>query len=310
MRQSRSARPLKSLNPVLARALQRNDSILRVVPAAWDRLQPELNPFTAHAYLAALEASGSASAVCGWQRLHGILGDPTHPEAAVPLSAKSHSWGDYGFDRQWARAHERAVGPYFPKRQVAVPWTAVAGPRLLASDAATRRKLIPALEDLPASVAVSLAHVTFCAWQEVEWFQTHGWLIRQASNFIATTGGTAALRTFSRRSRAAAARPLAANDGRWQLWGSGSAPCLQTSSPPRSLKPSIPSIKQRSTGMRVKPISAATFFADSAPSYGIGGADRRLARGPLGCRWAESARRRPALRPLLGSTRGVTLFAF
>src|SRR5262249_16228568 len=90
------------------------------------------NPFISHAFLKALEASGSATARPGWPPQHLLLETaPGEVVGALPCYLKSHSRGEYVFDRGWAEAYERAGGCYYPKLQVSVPFTPATGPRLL-----------------------------------------------------------------------------------------------------------------------------------------------------------------------------------
>jgi uncharacterized protein len=90
------------------------------------------NPFVSHAFLAALERSGSTSARTGWLPRHLLLEEPQgRLLAAAPCYLKSHSRGEFVFDWGWADAYERAGGRYYPKLQIAVPFTPVTGPRLL-----------------------------------------------------------------------------------------------------------------------------------------------------------------------------------
>ena len=56
----------------------------------------------------------------------------------MPCYLKSHSQGEYVFDRGWADAYERAGGSYYPKLQVSVPFTPATGPRLLVRAARSR----------------------------------------------------------------------------------------------------------------------------------------------------------------------------
>ena len=109
--------------------------IAEVTAAEWDRLAPPGDPFVCHAFLLALEASGSATSRTGWQPCHLAVRDGARLVAAAPLYAKSHSYGEYVFDHGWADAFERAGGTYYPKLQCAVPFSPVPGPRLLARDA-------------------------------------------------------------------------------------------------------------------------------------------------------------------------------
>src|SRR5262249_7401534 len=93
---------------------------------------PPFNPFIAHDFLAALEASGSAVTRAGWQPQHLIAETADGTVLGVaPCYLKSHSRGEYVFDSGWADAYERAGGEYYPKLQVSVPFTPVTGRRLL-----------------------------------------------------------------------------------------------------------------------------------------------------------------------------------
>src|ERR1700744_2263092 len=89
------------------------------------------NPFISHAFLLALEASGSATAKTGWMPQHLVAERDGKVVGVVPCYLKSHSRGEYVFDRGWADAYERAGGSYYPKLQVSVPFTPATGPRLL-----------------------------------------------------------------------------------------------------------------------------------------------------------------------------------
>src|SRR5579883_2833545 len=101
--------------------------------AEWDACAGDDNPFLSHAFLEALESSGSATAETGWLPQHLALEDGAgRLVAAAPLYPKSHSYGEYVFDWGWASAYERAGGRYYPKLQVAVPFTPVTGRRLCA----------------------------------------------------------------------------------------------------------------------------------------------------------------------------------
>ena len=95
------------------------------------------DPFLSHAFLSALEDSGSVGPGTGWTPAPILVeDDAAHLVAAAPAYLKSHSQGEYVFDHGWADAWERAGGQYYPKLQVAVPFTPVPGPRLLGASAA------------------------------------------------------------------------------------------------------------------------------------------------------------------------------
>ena len=99
------------------------------------------NPFISHDFLHALEASGSATARTGWQPQHLLAEDPDGAIlGVVPCYLKSHSQGEYVFDRGWAEAYERAGGEYYPKLQVSVPFTPATGRRLLVPPSPARRQ--------------------------------------------------------------------------------------------------------------------------------------------------------------------------
>jgi predicted N-acyltransferase len=149
----------------------------------WDSLCPDDNPFLRHAFLSALEGSGSAVAESGCQPLHLLLGDVGRPTAAAPLYVKSHSYGEYVFDHGWANAYERAGGQYYPKLLVAVPFTPVPGPRLLAADAAGRLALANAIRAATDQLGLSSAHVNFIGEDEALVLEAAGFMPRHGVQF-------------------------------------------------------------------------------------------------------------------------------
>jgi predicted N-acyltransferase len=158
------------------------------IPAAeWDACAGPANPFLAHAFLEALEASGSATSETGWLPQHLALEDDDGKlMGAVPLYLKSHSYGEYVFDWGWASAYERAGGRYYPKLQCAVPFTPVTGPRLLlrpdaGSDAAAT--LIAAMLEMARRHKVSSLHITFPTEGEARHLAAAGFLQRMGQQF-------------------------------------------------------------------------------------------------------------------------------
>jgi uncharacterized protein len=141
------------------------------IPAAeWDACAGADNPFVSHAFLSAMEDSGSANSRTGWLPQHAVLrGEARQVVAVAPMYAKSHSYGEYVFDHGWANALERAGGDYYPKLQVAAPFSPAPGPRLLRHpDAGVPvAALASALEQACRSLDLSSVHVTFCT--EAEW---------------------------------------------------------------------------------------------------------------------------------------------
>ncbi len=150
----------------------------------WNACAGADDPFLSHEFLSALERSGSATAAAGWRPLPVAIDGPDgQPAAVMPAYLKSHSLGEYVFDHGWADAYERAGGQYYPKLQIAVPFTPVPGRRLLAREAGFASALIAAAERIVDSNGLSSAHATFIAPQEVELFDHAGWLIRTDSQF-------------------------------------------------------------------------------------------------------------------------------
>lgn len=153
--------------------LTAHPAIADIPPAEWDACAGPDHPFIRHAFLSALEDSGSACAESGWLPQHLAVRDAEgRLVACAPLYLKSHSYGEYVFDWGWAQAYERAGGRYYPKLQCAVPFTPATGPRLLvhpqAGDpAALQRTLTGAMLQLARRHQASSVHITFPT--EAEW---------------------------------------------------------------------------------------------------------------------------------------------
>jgi hypothetical protein len=153
-------------------------------PEQWDRCAGTDDPFLSHAFLSALEESGSATVRTGWQPVPILIdGEDGSPAAVAPAYLKSHSQGEYVFDHGWAAAWERAGGDYYPKLQIAVPFTPVPGRRLLTAREDLALGLIAAAEAVVSQHGLSSAHATFIAEREVTLFERAGWLIRVDSQF-------------------------------------------------------------------------------------------------------------------------------
>jgi len=143
--------------------------------AEWDRLAGG-DPFLSHAFLAALERSGSIGPGTGWTPAPVAVQDEGgRLVAAAPAYLKTHSQGEYVFDHGWADAWQRAGGDYYPKLQVAVPFTPVPGPRLLGS---APQHLLAALESVTLQNQLSSAHVTFVDDAGAAECERRGWLVR------------------------------------------------------------------------------------------------------------------------------------
>ena len=166
-------------------------SISEVSSEAWDRCAGTSHPFTRHAFLSALEDSGSATTETGWQPQHLIIKSPTGDIlGASPLYLKNHSYGEYVFDWGWADAFDRAGGNYYPKLQCSVPFTPVSGVRFLIPDTtgpeqtiALKQALGGAMVKLADRMDVSSIHVTFTSKEEWKLLTDVGFLQRIGQQF-------------------------------------------------------------------------------------------------------------------------------
>ena len=148
--------------------------------AAWDRLAGD-DPFVSHAFLSALEDSGSVGPGTGWTPAPILVEDgASHVVAAAPAYLKTHSQGEYVFDHGWADAWQRAGGAYYPKLQVAVPFTPVPGSRLLGT---RPQQLLAAIEAVTVQNDMSSAHITFMDKVGVAEAERRHWLIRHGIQY-------------------------------------------------------------------------------------------------------------------------------
>jgi predicted N-acyltransferase len=150
----------------------------------WDACAGSTNPFVSHAFLSAMELSGSVGPGTGWKSLPIIIENKAGEIAAcLPSYLKSHSQGEYIFDQQWAHAFENAGGQYYPKIQIASPFSPVPGPRLLLRDESLALPLLQAAEQLAQNNKISSVHATFVDENQLDHFRKAGWLIRTDSQF-------------------------------------------------------------------------------------------------------------------------------
>ncbi|MBA3939673.1 MAG: GNAT family N-acetyltransferase [Sphingopyxis sp.] len=173
-----------------ARTISLGTGVADIDAAAWDALAGGGNPFVGHAFLSLLEQSGSVGPGTGWQAAPLLVEDDGgRLVAAAPAYLKSHSQGEYVFDHAWADAWARAGGDYYPKLQIAAPFTPVPGPRLLAHGDADATLLIRAAEAVVRQNGLSSAHATFVAPEQMPLFEAAGWLVRRDIQFhFANTG--------------------------------------------------------------------------------------------------------------------------
>jgi len=146
---------------------------------AWDRLSSG-DPFLSHAFLSALEDSNSVGRGTGWTPAPILVEEEGRLVAATPAYLKTHSQGEYVFDHGWADAWERAGGQYYPKLQVAVPFTPVPGPRLLGN---RPQQLLTAIEAVTVQNEISSAHITFIDDNGLAEAERRQWLIRDGIQY-------------------------------------------------------------------------------------------------------------------------------
>ena len=159
-------------------------SLQEIEPVAWDALLVGAQPFMRHAFLSALEDSGSVGRSSGWLPAHRVLRDTSGELlAAMPAYVKQHSYGEYVFDHGWAQACQRAGIAYYPKLLTAIPFTPVSGQRFLGAPAAVSQLLDELVAELPA-LGLSSLHVNFTRPEEDALLTGRdGWLQRHDCQF-------------------------------------------------------------------------------------------------------------------------------
>jgi predicted N-acyltransferase len=182
----RLAQRMNQPTPALSYRTQIVSSLAEIGQTAWDGLlscEAEANPFLSYAFLHALHESGSACARTGWQPQYVAVWRQDTLVAALPLYAKSHSYGEYVFDWAWADAYERHGLDYYPKLLSAIPFTPVTGSRLLARDEEARQILIAALVAIQTENPFSSTHVLYPPQAQAELLRDAGFLLRSGVQF-------------------------------------------------------------------------------------------------------------------------------
>ena len=154
-----------------------------VAPADWDALHRGDNPFVSHAFLGGLERHGCLRPRLGWAPRHALLYRGDELIAAAPGYLKANSHGEFVFDHAWAHAYAHYGVPYYPKWLVAVPYSPVTGPRLLARDEAARRELAGAMIERLRADGLSSLHVNFLPEDESLALDAR-WLARGDVQFV------------------------------------------------------------------------------------------------------------------------------
>ena len=145
-----------------------------------------IDPFTTYRFLRALEDSGSVGNSSGWHPYYILAVRENELLGCAPMYIKTHSQGEYIFDHAWANAYERAGGKYYPKIQVAVPFTPVPGKRLLAKKENQEQAfpiLMEGIKNFASKNKLSSAHITFCSFDEFKKGESLGFLKRTSNQF-------------------------------------------------------------------------------------------------------------------------------
>ena len=175
-------------------SIEVRDGVSGIDPAVWDACAcPEAldggrptDPFTTHRFLAALEASGSVGPRTGWQPQPLVAREDGRAIGVAPLYAKGHSQGEYVFDHNWAHAWERAGGDYYPKLQIAVPFTPATGRRFLVRpghEETAFAALVGGAVQVCERNDLSSLHATFCTAAEREAGEAMGLLGRTSQQY-------------------------------------------------------------------------------------------------------------------------------
>ena len=167
--------------------VQQIHSMAQVDAADWNRLAGNAYPFMRHEFLSALEHSGSVCEQTGWSPAHLLVLDDGQLVAAMPLYLKSHSWGEYVFDQQWAEAYQQQGLAYYPKWLTAIPLTPCQGSRIVMQAAVdpleVMRLLFNTIKQLSESLGISSWHCLFPEQQQAEQLRALGFSLREGVQF-------------------------------------------------------------------------------------------------------------------------------
>ncbi len=162
-------------------------AISEIDAGIWDGLAnpdaPTRNPFVSHAFLKALETSGSVGYGTGWRAAHIVLEENGEIVGATPTYLKDHSQGEYIFDHHWADAYHRAGGRYYPKLLTAVPFTPASGARLLAATPERRLSLASSIAQVAGRLSLASAHVNFTTADDAATLAAAGFMHRQGIQY-------------------------------------------------------------------------------------------------------------------------------
>lgn len=175
--------------------LEITDSIQAIDTSSWNALAGDM-PLLSHAFLSALETSGSVGKGTGWQPYPMLVHDAGQLVGAMPLYVKSHSYGEYVFDWAWAEAYQRSGLHYYPKLLAAIPFTPITSQRLLAKSTHIQTLMIEALSETMYKHQLSSVHVIFPDEDSAAALSQAGWMQRQGVQFRWENGGYSNFEAF------------------------------------------------------------------------------------------------------------------
>jgi len=163
------------------------DRIADIPANAWNVLVEDRDPLLRHELFAAFEETGCAVPQAGWLPRHLAVTESGKIIGAAPIYMKGNTYGEFVFDFAWAEAYHRAGLRYFPKLISAIPFTPVAGPRLLIADRPDRanveRLLIEGATELARRSNASSMHWLFPHAADVARLEHHGLMRRDGLQY-------------------------------------------------------------------------------------------------------------------------------
>lgn len=162
--------------------LEIRDSITDISVEQWDALIEGM-PLLSHAFLSAMEESGSVGKGTGWQPYPMVVYDQQTLVGIMPLYLKTHSYGEYVFDWAWADAYQRNGIAYYPKLLSAIPFSPVTSTRLIAKSPQIQQLMVQALNETMLKHQLSSAHVLFPDAASAEVLKQAGWMQRHGVQF-------------------------------------------------------------------------------------------------------------------------------
>jgi uncharacterized protein len=157
--------------------------------AQWESVQPSNFPFGHYHFLAGLEKTDCIGSRSGWHPAYVTVQHKLTNAllAMLPMYVKSHSYGEYIFDFQWAQITAGFGQAYYPKLIIAIPFTPATGNRFfLASPHKSRDIINETMEYLKTYAKdnhYSSIHILFAAQEEAESLKAHHFFIRHSSQY-------------------------------------------------------------------------------------------------------------------------------